>query len=111
MAKVGGNPQNLIPPKKGEPSRNPHGRPKKLPHLDALLAGVLGEKIQNSKGEKEIAATAILLSLRARALKGDVRAAEVILDRAYGKSIQRNADVFTDGTDKDIVVNVIFTEE
>jgi len=28
MAKKGGNPQNLIPAKKGEPSRNPDGRPK-----------------------------------------------------------------------------------
>ena len=31
---------------------------------------------------------AILMALRAKATKGDVRAAEVLLDRAYGKSKQ-----------------------
>lgn len=56
------------------------GRPKKLPALDELLATVLGE-------EKDgiTAAEAILKALRAKAAKGDVRAAEVILERAYGK--------------------------
>jgi hypothetical protein len=34
------------------------------------------------------AAEAILMALRAKAAKGDVRAAEVLLDRAYGKAKQ-----------------------
>jgi len=34
------------------------------------------------------AAKAILMALRAKATKGDVRAAEVLLDRAYGKAKQ-----------------------
>ena len=68
--------------KKGE-TLNPNGRPKKLPELDKLLADVLGE-------EKDgiTAAEAILKALRAKAAKGDIRAAEVLLDRGYGKAKQ-----------------------
>jgi orotate phosphoribosyltransferase len=51
--------------------------------LDKLLADVLGE-------EKDgvTAGEVILKALRAKAAKGDVRAAEVLLDRAYGKAKQ-----------------------
>jgi hypothetical protein len=75
-----GNPKTQI--KKGE-TLNPNGRPKKLPELDKLLADVLGE-------EKDgiTAGEVILKALRAKAAKGDVRAAEVLLDRAYGKARQ-----------------------
>jgi hypothetical protein len=73
---------NSKPFKKGQ-SGNPNGRPKKLPELDKLLADVLGEEKDGvSAGE------AILRALRAKATKGDVRAAEVLLDRAYGKAKQ-----------------------
>ena len=78
------NPENIQEHKfkKGQ-SGNPNGRPKKLPHLDELLSSILGE-------EKDgiTAAEAILKALRAKAAKGDIRAAEVLLDRAYGKSKQ-----------------------
>lgn len=62
-------------------SGNPKGRPRKLPELNKLLADVLGE-------EKDglTAAEAILKALRLKATKGDVRAAEVLMDRAYGKA-------------------------
>lgn len=62
---------------------NGGGRPKKLPQLDKLLADVLGE-------EKDgvTAAEVILKALRVKAAKGDVRAIEVMLDRAYGKAQQ-----------------------
>jgi len=48
-----------------------------------LLGNVLGE-------EKDglTAAEAILKALRLKATKGDVRAAEVLLDRGYGKARQ-----------------------
>ena len=84
MARRGGTPENLIPARKGEPSRNPHGRPKKLPQIDKLLADVLGE-------EKDgiTAADAILRKLRAMAAAGNIRAAEILLDRAYGKAKQQ----------------------
>ena len=68
--------------KKGQ-SGNPKGRPKKIPELDKLLADVLGEEKDGVE-----AAKAILMALRAKATKGDVRAAEVLLDRAYGKAKQ-----------------------
>lgn len=62
---------------------NGGGRPRKLPALDKLMADVLGE-------EKDgiTAGEAILKALRAKATKGDVRAAEVLLDRGYGKAKQ-----------------------
>jgi hypothetical protein len=64
-------------------SGNPKGRPKKLPELDKLLADVLGE-------EKDgiTAAEAILKKLRAMAAAGNIRAAELLLDRGYGKAKQ-----------------------
>jgi len=47
------------------------------------MADVLGEEKDGIE-----AAKAILMALRAKATKGDVRAAEVLLDRAYGKAKQ-----------------------
>jgi hypothetical protein len=66
------------PFKKGQ-SGNPKGRPKKIPELQQLLANVLGDEKDGKS-----AAEAILMALRAKATKGDVRAAEVLLNRAYG---------------------------
>jgi len=76
--KRGGNTQF----KKGV-SGNPNGKPKKIPQLEILLADVLGEEKDGIE-----AAKAILMALRSKAVKGDVRAAEVLLDRAYGKASQ-----------------------
>ncbi len=75
--------------KKGQ-SGNPKGAAKKLPELSILLADVLGE-------EKDgvTAAQAILMALRAKAAKGDIRAAEVLLNRGYGlpkQNIQLSGD-------------------
>lgn len=84
MAKQGGNPQNLKNFKKGfDERRVGNGRKKKLPALDGLLDEVLGEEKNNVS-----AAKAVLMSLLSKATKGDVRAAEVLLDRAYGKAKQ-----------------------
>lgn len=80
------NPENLKKRKpftKNDPRINKEGRPKKLPEIDQLLADVLGED-----GKGNIAAKSILIALHKRAMKGDVRAAEVLLDRAYGKAKQ-----------------------
>ena len=68
--------------KKGQ-SGNPKGRPKKLPALDVLMAEVLGD---TTRGKDY--ATAILEAMRRKALKGDTKAAEILLDRAYGKPKQ-----------------------
>lgn len=69
--------------KGGDPRINKNGRPPKLPQLDVLLAKVLGEE-KDGKNAAEV----ILMALRARATKGDIRAAELLLDRAWGKARQ-----------------------
>ena len=72
----------MKPFKKGQ-SGNPKGRPRKLPELDKLLEDVLGEEKNGLT-----AAEAILQKLRQQAASGNIRAAEVLLDRAYGKARQ-----------------------
>lgn len=80
--KKGVTPPGAKPFVKGQ-SGNPNGAPKKIPQLDKLLAEVLGEEKDGID-----AAKAILMALRSKATKGDVRAAEILLDRAYGKAKQ-----------------------
>ena len=71
------------PWKKGQ-SGNPKGGPgaftRRLPDIDQLMARVLAEE-----KDGRTAMEAILMALRGKAAKGDIRAAEVLLDRAYGK--------------------------
>lgn len=81
------NLKKAVPFTKNDPRINKEGRPKKLPELDKLLADVLGEEKDGTT-----AAEAILKALRAKATKGDIRAAEVLLERAYGKAKQ-NIDI------------------
>jgi len=76
------NEQNLKPFKKGQ-SGNPNGRPKK-PDLNQYLIDALNEE-RNGISAME----AIIKTLIAKAVKGDVRAAQELLDRLYGKSNQR----------------------
>jgi len=76
--------------KKGQ-SGNPNGRPKKLPQLKELMALVLGEEKDGMS-----AAEAILKAQRAKAAKGDTRAAEWLFERGYGKA-QTHIDITTDG--------------
>jgi len=89
--------------KKGE-TLNPNGRPKKLPEIDKLMAEVRGE-------EKDgiTAAQAILNMLRGKAAKGDIKAAQLLFDRAYGKSKQQ-IDVTSQG-EKVTVPTIIFTKD
>jgi len=94
--------ENLKPFKPGfDKRRNLNGRPPDLPELKILLAEVLGDE-KNGR----TAAKAILEALRAKASKGDVRAAEVLLDRAYGKTtqsveVQQDIIVTIDESEKD----------
>lgn len=73
------NPQNIEKHKfkKGQ-SGNPKGRPKKLPDLKQALAEVLGEE-----KETKNALTIVLMKMRAEALKGNIRAAELLLKYGY----------------------------
>ena len=70
--------------KKGE-TGNPNGRPKKLPALDLIMANVMGQE------------------------KDGITAAQLLLDRAYGKSKQ-NIDITTQG-EKVTVPTIIFTKD
>ena len=96
--KKGVTPPGAKPFKKGE-SGNPKGRVPKIPELDKLLAEVLGEEKDGIE-----AAKAILMALRLKATKGDVRAAEVLLDRAYGKAKQVTEEV---GNGGNITLNIL----
>lgn len=97
MPRKGGVPENLKHFKKGDdPRRNIAGAPKKLPELTELIAKVLGEE-----KDGRTAAEAILQALRAKAARGDVRAAEVLMDRAYGKAKQ---EIKVDATEKQFIV-------
>lgn len=58
------------------------GQPKKM-NLDKLLRKVLMGRVNNQAALK-----GILLKLRDQALAGDIRAAELLLDRAFGKAKQ-----------------------
>ena len=78
-----GNPSTQFKP--GQ-SGNPKGRPKKLPQLDELLADVLGDDTKNN--EQKTIAEGIIMRLADMALKGDTKAASILLDRAYGKAVQ-----------------------
>jgi hypothetical protein len=60
-------------------SGNPKGRPK-LPDLSQAMAAILADE-----KDGKTALDAILAALRAKAAKGDVRAAQLLLDRGYGK--------------------------
>lgn len=71
------------------------GRPKKLPALDALIAEVLSDE-QNGMS----AAEAILKVIRQKAIKGDLKAAEMLLNRAYGKPKEQLEISNPDGTMK-----------
>ncbi len=74
--------------KKGDPRINREGRPKKIPALDTLLAELLDDDEESAK--------LILAALIKKAKEGDVRAAQVILDRAYGKP-KESVDITTKG--------------
>jgi hypothetical protein len=59
------------------------GRPRKLPELREIMGSVLGDEKNDTS-----AAEAILMSLRQKAIKGDVQAAKLMLEYAYGKPSQ-----------------------
>lgn len=67
--------------KKGQ-SGNPNGRPK-LPDISEALAKILADE---KDGRTALEQT--LIALRAKAVRGDIRAAEALLDRAFGKPKQ-----------------------
>ena len=62
-----------------------NGRPKKLPELDLLMAAVLGSEngeVDTSKAKE------IVEAMYKKALKGDVNAANFLMNRGYGLPTQ-----------------------
>jgi hypothetical protein len=108
MAKQGNNrqpPPEATKFKKGQ-SGNPKGRPKKVPKLEEVIENVLGEV--NAKGES--VPEVILRRLVTSAKNGSIKAAELLLDRTYGKvkqgvelsgEISLNKVEFVKSADKD----------
>lgn len=76
------NLQNLKPFKKGQ-SGNPKGRPKK-PDIDQIIIDAL-----NDERNGTTAIEAIVRALIVKATKGDIKAAQELFDRLYGKANQR----------------------
>lgn len=97
------NPENLIGHTfREKPERiNRKGRPK-LPDIREALTKVL-----NEEKDGMTALEAVLKALRAKAIKGDIRAIQELLDRAYGKSKQQ-IDHTTDGEKINQVINVLY---
>ena len=77
------NPENLKPFKKGE-TGNPNGRPKKLPPIKELIEKTLGEEKNGISG-----VDAIFKVLLSKAVKGDLKASQMLLDYYYGKATQK----------------------
>lgn len=69
-----------VPFKKGDARINRKGRPLKIRGLDELLRDVLDEDM-NGRQAMEL----VLIALRKKAMAGDTRAAELLMDRRYGK--------------------------
>lgn len=89
--------------KKGQ-TGNPKGRPPKLPKLDELLASVMSEERNGLT-----AAEAVLRALIVKATKGDVRAAEVLLDRSFGK-VRQVTDITSGGEPIKVAPPIVWTD-
>lgn len=89
--------------KKGQ-TGNPKGRPPKLPKLDELLASVMSEERNGLT-----AAEAVLRALLVKATKGDVRAAEVLLDRSFGK-VRQVTDITSGGEPIKVAPPIVWTD-
>ncbi len=86
------NEQNLIPAQKGE-VRNPNGRPKGVPNSKTRLLRILEltQKKRNpvtGNDEEFTIAEQMDLQLINKALKGDLKAYEILFDRLEGKPKQ-----------------------
>ena len=88
--------------KKGQ-TGNPKGRPK-LPDIREALAKVLADEKDGVTARE-----ATLRALRAKAIRGDVRAAEALLDRAFGKAAQ-TVDV-TSGGEKIVTPPIVWSDQ
>ena len=98
-----GTRKNLRPPwRKGEPSPNPSGRPKRLPISDTYALFVsepIPESIRKAMRKRGVNlepgatfAEAVCLQMLMKAMAGDPKAAKEIRESIEGKAAQRPAD-------------------
>ena len=92
--------KDAVPFKKNDPRINRKGRPK-LPDLSEAIAKILADE-----KDGKTALESILSALRAKAAKGDVRAAQELLDRGFGKSKQVIDHSIEDNNIQEIKVNI-----
>lgn len=85
-------------------SGNPKGRPK-LPDIKEALTKILADE---KNGITALEMT--LAALRAKAMDGDVRAAEVLLDRAFGK-VRQVTDITSGGEPIKVAPPIVWTDE
>ena len=76
---------NLKPMRKGDPSRNPKGRPKRGLCISEALRAILESKDQK---DGKLIADKVAQVIVDEALKGDARMIEILLDRVEGKVTQ-----------------------
>lgn len=76
--------------KKGQ-TGNPKGQPRKLPRLDVILTHVLG--YNEGEPEESSPINEILTAMYKQAKKGNIQAANLLLDRYNGKVKQTNVIV------------------
>ena len=99
-------PENIIPHKykKGQ-SGNPKGRPP-LKDIKVVLQDLLG---QEKNGAQLI--DGLMTVVVNKALKGDLKAVEMLLGYTYGKATQRTEITGADGEKIDFTINVVQGKE
>ena len=100
--KMKGNPPEHTRFKKGQ-TGNPNGRPK-LPDLKQAMTDLLADKANG-----KTALDQVLAKIRKMAVDGNLKAAEMLLDRAYGKPKQ-SIDHTTAGNELKAPVAIIFVD-
>ena len=92
--------ENLRPPKKGEPSRNPKGRPKKEYNIPDILRRQLADQ-DNFTQDERTNLEAICIKAINQAKGGDKDARNWIADRTEGKAIDR---IITQQADDELIL-------
>ncbi len=92
--------------KKGE-TGNPNGRPKKIPSLEVLLKELLGTDGLPEKSEMFKVLKSLLADAKNPRSRHKSRAAEILLDRAFGKAVEKVKDEDEEKESKERVINVI----
>jgi hypothetical protein len=102
------NPENLKPFKKGKDERrNENGRPKNdLREIKTVIADLLKQQKNNQQ-----LVDGLMTVVVNKALKGDLKAVDMLLSYCYGKPTQRTEITGADGEKIDFKVEVLQGEK